>query len=193
MSVFALLSRKWALAHRSIARLSNSCCADLVLVGILLLLPILVLLIPGTAGAAATMLIAAVNVVSVVGEATQRILSCGGATHPKFRTASSRALREEFPLIVLCVFVLCILLNFAALYAALERVQPAVHFGGASSPIGLFDSLYYSFSVVSTVGLGDVYPTSVAAKALTMTQMASVFVLVFVALSMVAGRQNRAG
>ena len=190
MSFFGWLSSRWAVLHESASRLRGRRFADGVVLGILLIFPILAMLIGGTIGAIITLLVSSINIISVTGESMLRIARIGGRIALPAGKRCCSLLREEFPLIVLCVFVLCILVNFGAVYASLERMQPRQHLGGTRVPVGLFDSIYYSFSVMTTVGFGDVHPISIAAKTLTMAQMLSVFLLVFVALSLVAERKR---
>ncbi|MGC0338765.1 potassium channel family protein [Streptomyces sp. SLBN-8D4] len=75
------------------------------------------------------------------------------------------------------------LLLFAAAYYLLERSTP----GSFSEPLTRTDSLYFTLTVFSTVGFGDITPVTQTARILTMTQMAGNILLVGVAARVVAG------
>ncbi len=59
------------------------------------------------------------------------------------------------------------LVIFAVTYYLMNRAQP----GSLSEPLSRTDSLYYTITVFSTVGFGDIVPLSEPARITTMVQM----------------------
>lgn len=58
---------------------------------------------------------------------------------------------------------------FTFLYFGLAKTS-AEHFNGLGSDASLIDTVYFAFTVQSTVGFGDIYPKSKSAKMLVMIQ-----------------------
>jgi voltage-gated potassium channel len=79
-----------------------------------------------------------------------------GARYPGVRAAE--ALATTVPLF---------LLLFASVYFVMERASPA----SFSHPLTRTDSLYFTVTVFSTVGFGDITPTSQTARLLVTAQM----------------------
>jgi voltage-gated potassium channel len=67
----------------------------------------------------------------------------------------------------IAVILPLLLLVFAAIYVAIETNRP----GSFTEPLSRIDSLYFTVTVFSTVGFGDIAPKSELARVLTMTQM----------------------
>jgi voltage-gated potassium channel len=67
----------------------------------------------------------------------------------------------------IAVILPLLLLVFAAIYVAIETNRP----GSFTEPLSRTDSLYFTVTVFSTVGFGDIAPKSELARVLTMTQM----------------------
>lgn len=55
--------------------------------------------------------------------------------------------------------------TFCASYIALDVMQPGVHFKGGSGP---FDAMYFTLVTHSTMGYGDITPTTRLAKSIVM-------------------------
>ncbi|MFJ9025664.1 potassium channel family protein [Streptomyces sp. NPDC102259] len=79
------------------------------------------------------------------------------------------------------------LLLFAAAYYLLER---STH-GSFSEPLTRTDSLYFTLTVFSTVGFGDITADTQTARILTMVQITGNILLVGVAAKVVAGAVQR--
>ncbi|WP_329209484.1 potassium channel family protein [Streptomyces sp. NBC_00683] len=75
------------------------------------------------------------------------------------------------------------LLLYAAAYYLLQRSEPE-SFGGSLSRT---DALYFTLTVFSTVGFGDISPHSQLARVLTMGQMALDLLLIGVAAKVLTG------
>ncbi|MFI1506991.1 potassium channel family protein [Streptomyces sp. NPDC020597] len=75
------------------------------------------------------------------------------------------------------------LLLFSAAYYLLERSTP----GSFTEPLTRTDSLYFTLTVFSTVGFGDITAVTQTARVLTMVQMVGNILLVGVAAKVVAG------
>jgi hypothetical protein len=76
-----------------------------------------------------------------------------------------------------------LLVLFATTYYLLERGEP----GSFSEPLTRTDSLYFTLTVFSTVGFGDITASSQTARAVTMGQMATNILFVAVAARIAVG------
>ncbi|MER5177922.1 potassium channel family protein [Streptomyces sp. NPDC002896] len=92
--------------------------------------------------------------------------------HPRLRAVE--ALATTVPLF---------LLLFAAAYYLLERAAP----GSFTEPLTRTDALYFTLTVFSTVGFGDITARTEPARIVTMTQMTANVLLVGVAARIVVG------
>lgn len=82
---------------------------------------------------------------------------------PRLRTVESLATSVPLFLVV-----------FAASYCLMEKGTP----GSFSEPLTHIDSLYFTMTVFSSVGFGDIVPRSQAARALTSVQMLGDLIIV---------------
>jgi voltage-gated potassium channel len=85
------------------------------------------------------------------------------------------------------------LLVFAATYLKLADAQPSAF----SEPLSRTDALYFTITVFSTVGFGDITPVATPARVVAMVQMLGDLVVVGLVLQVMlgavkAGRQRRA-
>lgn len=76
-----------------------------------------------------------------------------------------------------------LLLTFALTYTVLARNQP----GSFSEPVNRTDALYFTVTVFSTVGFGDITARSEPARVIVMTQMLVDLVVVSVIVKLVVG------
>jgi len=67
------------------------------------------------------------------------------------------------------------ILIFAIFYYLLAR-SGGEHFNGIDSKASMMDVFYFSSTIQSTVGFGDIYPKSSTAKTLVMLQQAMLIV-----------------
>jgi voltage-gated potassium channel len=67
----------------------------------------------------------------------------------------------------IAVILPLLLLVFAAIYVAIETNRP----GSFTEPLSRIDSLYFTVTVFSTVGFGDITPVSEAARLVAVAQM----------------------
>ncbi|MEH0449199.1 potassium channel family protein [Streptomyces sp. B21-102] len=95
------------------------------------------------------------------------------ARSPSPRLRAVEALSTTVPLF---------LLLFSGAYFLLERGTP----GSFSEPLTRTDSLYFTLTVFSTVGFGDITAVTQTARVLTMVQMVGNILLVGVAAKVVA-------
>jgi voltage-gated potassium channel len=111
--------------------------------------------VPGTSGAAALfgMIAGLLLFVAMMGWQLRTIVR---AEHPVLRAVEA----ITFALLMLVVV-------FAFTYLALSRLDSQ----SFSEDLGRVDAMYYTVSTVSTVGLGDITPTSTAARILVTFQM----------------------
>jgi voltage-gated potassium channel len=72
---------------------------------------------------------------------------------------------------------------FAAIYVQIAAARPTAF----SEPMNRTDTLYFTVTVLSTVGFGDITPTSTAARVVTMVQMVGDLVLFGIFAKLFAG------
>jgi voltage-gated potassium channel len=76
-----------------------------------------------------------------------------------------------------------LILLYASAYALLSQGDPA----SFTEPLGRTDALYYTMTVFSTVGFGDITPVTDAARVFTMTQMVVGLVAVGIVAKLLLG------
>jgi voltage-gated potassium channel len=83
------------------------------------------------------------------------------------------------------------LLLFASTYYVLERLAP----GNFSEPLTRSDSLYFTVTVFSTVGFGDITPKTELARLLVTGQMVADVIILGIAIKVIVGaaRSKRSG
>ena len=113
---------------------------------------------------------------------TWQIRSILGSRYPALRAVE--ALASAIPLF---------LLLFALVYFKMADLQPQAF----SEPLTRTDSLYFTITVFSTVGFGDITPVTQPARVVTMVQMLGDLVVVGLVLQVMLGavkegRQRRA-
>jgi Ion channel len=136
--------------------------------------------IPGTSGAGALvgLIVGLVVFVALVG---WQIRAIAGAQNPLMRAVEVIAL--ALPLLSLV---------FAFTYLSVSRADPVAF----SEHLNRVDALYFTVSIISTVGFGDIAAVSGAARILVTVQMAFDLALIavlvrFVVLATRAGLQRR--
>ncbi|MFC5148817.1 potassium channel family protein [Streptomyces aureoversilis] len=112
------------------------------------------------------------GLVAVAALFTWQIRSILRSSRPRLRAV--QALATTVPLF---------LLLFAATYYLMERTAP----GSFGEPLNRTDALYFTLTVFSTVGFGDITPRSEPARIVTMVQMAGDILLIGVAAHVVVG------
>jgi predicted small integral membrane protein len=131
-------------------------------------------------GATATLL--AVGLLALAGVVTWQVRAVLRSPYPGLRAIE--ALAAAIPLF---------LVLFAAAYLQLADAQA----GAFSEPLSRTDALYYTITVFSTVGFGDITPKADLARIVTMVQMLGDLLVVGLVLHLMvgavkAGRQRRA-
>jgi voltage-gated potassium channel len=129
---------------------------------------------------------------------TLALLAAGLAVFAAVITWQVRAiLRSRYPALraieALAAAVPLFLLVFAAAYVKLADAQPQAF----SEPLSRTDALYFTITVFSTVGFGDITPVADAARVTTMVQMLGDLVVVGLVLRLMlnavkAGRERQA-
>ncbi len=79
-----------------------------------------------------------------------------------------------------------VVLLFLGMFAVQYVTQSVASTAAFSEPLDKFTALYYTVTVFSTVGFGDITPVSVSARALTMTQMIGNLILLGAVVRVVA-------
>ncbi|HEY5185217.1 MAG TPA: ion channel [Actinomycetes bacterium] len=88
----------------------------------------------------------------------------------------------------LTLSALLFLTLFAGVYGSMQANQP----GAFNAPLTKIDSLYFSVTVLATVGFGDIVPVKESARALVTVQMVGDLVFIGVALRVLLGVTRRA-
>jgi voltage-gated potassium channel len=81
-----------------------------------------------------------------------------------------------------------LLLCYAMLYALLSFNEPA----SFTQQLGRTDALYFTMTVFSTIGFGDIAPVTEVARIVTMTQMVAGLVAVGIVAKLLVGAVNAA-
>ena len=96
-------------------------------------------------------------------------------------------LRSEYPglraIEALAAAIPLFLLVFAAAYVTLADAQPSAF----SEPLSRTDALYFTITVFSTVGFGDIAPVATPARVIAMVQMLGDLVVVGLVLRVMLG------
>ena len=134
----------------------------------------------------------------VVGASTVALLAAGLALFAAVITWQVRAiLRSSYPglraIEALAAAIPLFLLLFAAVYVKLDEAQARAF----SESLTRTDALYYTITVFSTVGFGDITPVATPARVTTMLQMLGDLVVVGLVLQVIVaavkqGREQRA-
>jgi voltage-gated potassium channel len=141
-----------------------------VLVAVYYLLP----LTHSSAGAAITILV--IGLVVFIGLVAAQVRSIMGHPFPGLRAIE--ALATSVPLF---------LLLFASSYVVMAKMS-ASNFGERLTHT---DGLYFTVTVFSTVGFGDITPTSQAARLVVTGQIIADFVILGLAIKVIVGAVNR--
>jgi hypothetical protein len=89
--------------------------------------------------------------------------------------------------IALAVLIPLFVIVFAWIYLTMSRSDPA-HFGGSLSRT---EALYFTVTVLSTVGFGDIHPQTDPARLATTVQMVADLVLLAVVVRLIIGVASR--
>ena len=135
---------------------------------------------------------------AVVDASTFLLLAAGLLVFAAVITWQTRSiLRSEYPALraieALAAAIPLFLLVFAATYLKLAAAQPSAF----SEPLSRTDALYFTITVFSTVGFGDITPVATPARVIAMVQMLGDLVVVGLVLQVMLGavkegRQRRA-
>lgn len=83
--------------------------------------------------------------------------------------------------------VALLLLPFAAAYARMSALDPATF----TQPLSRVDAFYFTVTVFSTVGFGDITPVSQSARLLVTTQMLADLILIGTIIKVLIGAAQR--
>ncbi len=98
------------------------------------------------------------------------------STHPWLRAVAGAALS-----------VTLLLLPFATTYATLSSADPSMF----TQPMSRIDALYFTVTVFSTVGFGDIAPVSEPARVIVTVQMLADLVLIGIIVKVLVGVAQR--
>lgn len=101
----------------------------------------------------------------------------------------SRAVHPQTSLVeALAVIFVLFVAVFAKTYHMLSLTNPT----SFTEELDFFNSVYFSLTILATVGFGDITPVTTTARLLTMTQMVLDLILLGVAVRIVSGAAGRA-
>jgi hypothetical protein len=118
-----------------------------------------------------------IGLVVLIGVITWQVRAIVGSPYPALRAVE--ALATSIPLF---------LLLFAATYFVMARVSP----GTFTQPLTRTDSLYFTVTVFSTVGFGDITAKSEAARLIVTAQMVAGLVIIGLGARVIVGAVQRA-
>lgn len=102
----------------------------------------------------------------------------------------SRIIRSDYPRLraveAAAVSLPLFVLVFATAYFILEHNEP----GSFSEPLTRTDALYFTVTVFSTVGFGDIVPKTEAARVATMLQMIGDLIAIGLIIRLILGAVN---
>lgn len=103
-----------------------------------------------------------------------------------------RILNSPYPMLTgveaLVVVVTVFVLGFALVHVSLAASNPAAY----SQPMDKVDAVYFTVTVLSTVGFGDIAPVTTAARVVVTIQMLADLALIAVTLRVIFGLARRA-
>jgi hypothetical protein len=117
------------------------------------------------------------GVVALAGALAWQLLTIMKSDTPRLRAVETIAIGLPF-----------LLLFYASMYALLSFNQPA----SFTQELGRTDALYFTMTVFSTIGFGDIAPVTEVARIVTMTQMVAGLIAVGVVAKLVVGAVKRA-
>lgn len=118
-----------------------------------------------------------ISTIALAGALAWQLRSIMRSDAPRLRAVETVAIGLPF-----------LLVFYASLYALLSFNQPA----SFRQNLGRTDALYFTMTVFSTVGFGDIAPVTEAARIVTMTQMVAGLIAVGVVARLVVGAVKRA-
>ena len=118
-----------------------------------------------------------ISAIALAGALAWQLRSIMRSDAPRLRAVETVAIGLPF-----------LLVFYASLYALLSFNQPA----SFTQNLGRTDALYFTMTVFSTVGFGDIAPVTEAARIVTMTQMVAGLIAVGVVARLVVGAVKRA-
>jgi hypothetical protein len=118
-----------------------------------------------------------ISTIALAGALAWQLRSIMRSDAPRLRAVETVAIGLPF-----------LLVFYASLYALLSFNQPA----SFTQNLGRTDALYFTMTVFSTVGFGDIAPVTEAARIVTMTQMVAGLIAVGVVARLVVGAVKRA-
>jgi voltage-gated potassium channel len=117
------------------------------------------------------------GVIALAGALGWQLVTIMKSDTPRLRAAETIAI--GLPFLLIC---------YAAMYSLLSVNQPA----SFTQKLGRTDALYFTMTVFSTIGFGDIAPVTEVARIVTMTQMVAGLIAVGVVAKLVVGAVKRA-
>jgi len=118
-----------------------------------------------------------ISAIALAGALAWQLRSIMRSDAPRLRAVETVAIGLPF-----------LLVFYASLYALLSFNQPA----SFTQNLGRTDALYFTMTVFSTIGFGDIAPVTEAPRIVTMTQMVAGLIAVGVVARLVVGAVKRA-
>ena len=109
-----------------------------------------------------------------------------------FRWQVRRVARAEHPQTSLVEALAVIFVLFVAVFAKTYHMLSLANPASFTEELNFFSSVYFSLTILATVGFGDITPVTATARLLTMLQMVLDLILLGVAVRIVSGAAGRA-
>lgn len=108
-----------------------------------------------------------------------------------FRWQVRRVARAEHPQTSLVEALAVIFVLFVAVFAKIYHMLSLAYPASFTEALDFFSSVYFSLTVLATVGFGDITPVTQTARLITMIQIVLDLILLGVAVRVVSGAASR--
>ncbi|MBU6245337.1 MAG: hypothetical protein KGP12_08995 [Actinomycetales bacterium] len=108
-----------------------------------------------------------------------------------FRWQIRRVRRARHPQAAMVEALAVIFVIFVCVFSKVYHLVSVTNPGAFTEQLDFFSSVYFSLTILATVGFGDITPVTVTARALTMLQMVLDLILLGVAVRVISGTASR--
>jgi voltage-gated potassium channel len=108
-----------------------------------------------------------------------------------FRWQILRVRRARHPQAAMVEALAVIFVIFVCVFSKVYHLVSVTNPDAFTEPLDFFSSVYFSLTILATVGFGDITPVTVTARALTMLQMVLDLILLGVAVRVISGTASR--
>ena len=109
-----------------------------------------------------------------------------------FRLQLKRIHKAKYPQIQAAEALILVAAMFLAIFAMIYNLMSLNSPESFTENLNRFDAFYFAMTVLATVGFGDITPVTVAARSVSMIQMAIDIAFIAVAVKIVSGAATKA-